>query len=106
MFKATLIALSALALGCAGVPNVYQPEGAGCPEIEYRWTNDTGEHQAFYGGSGGFCTSLALDFSQDTPLRARCVTRSYQGTVISSSPWVNGVLAPDPEEFRRLCPVD
>lgn len=84
----------------------YQPEGTGCSEIEYRWTNDTGEHQAFYAGSGGFCTSLTLDFSQDTPLHARCITRGPSGEIVPSGLWVDSVLAPNAEEFRRLCPVD
>ncbi len=106
MTKVTLIALAALVLGCSLSPNVYQPEGTGCSEIEYRWTNDTGEHQAFYTGSGGFCAYLTLDFSQDITLQARCVTRDPSGEITNPSPWVSGVMAPSVEEFRRLCPVD
>ena len=108
MFKMFMVAFSALVFGCAVTPtdNVYQPESAGCPEIEYRWTNDTGEHLASYAGSGGFCVNVSLDFSQDIPLQARCVTRDPSGEIVSASAWVDGITSTDVEKFREFCPVD
>ncbi len=112
MFRMVII-LAVLVLGCAGgTPdttdtNIYQPvgaEGVECPEIEYLWTNDTGRHQAFYDGSGGFCTSLPVDFSLDPGLQARCVTRDPSGEIVQASSWVDGIKSTDMEEFRKLCP--
>ncbi len=109
-----VIILAALMLGCAGDTtdttdnnNVYQPAGVvgvDCPEIEYRWTNDTGLHQAFYDGSGGFCTSIAVDWSLDRSLEARCVARNSSGEIWRASAWVDGTKSTDMAKFRKLCP--